>query len=37
MLKSSGENAKAFAYRYRIRQLTGLDEIGRIIDTFLSE
>ena len=37
ILKSRGENAKAFAYRYRIRQLTGLNEIGRIIDSFLSE
>ena len=37
ILKSRGENAKAFAYRYRIRQLTGLDEIGRIVDTLLSE
>ncbi len=37
ILKTRGENAKAFAYKYRIRQLTGLDEIGRIIDTFLSE
>ncbi|MAT49454.1 MAG: hypothetical protein CMA27_06445 [Euryarchaeota archaeon] len=37
ILKTKGENAKAFAYRYRIRQLTGLDEIGRIVDTLLSE
>ncbi|MED5485724.1 MAG: DUF835 domain-containing protein, partial [Candidatus Thermoplasmatota archaeon] len=37
ILKSQGENAKAFAYRYRIRQLTGLDEIGRIIDTLIIE
>ena len=37
ILKSQGENAKAFAYKYRIRQLTGLDEIGRIIDTLVNE
>ena len=37
ILKTRGENAKAFSYRYRIRQLTGLDEIGRIVDTLLSE
>ena len=37
LLKDKGETAKAFAYSYRIRQLTGLDEIGRIIDTLLAE
>ena len=36
ILKERGETAKAFAYKYRIRQLTGLDEISRIIDTLLS-
>tara|TARA_B100001758_G_C18399642_1_gene608154 strand:- start:1232 stop:2110 length:879 start_codon:yes stop_codon:yes gene_type:complete len=37
ILKEKGETAKAYAYRYRIRQLTGLDEISRIVDTLLSE
>ena len=36
ILKARGETAKVFAYKYRIRQLTGLDEISRIIDTLLS-
>ena len=36
ILKERGETAKAFAYKYRIRQLTGLDEISRIVDTLLS-
>jgi len=36
ILKDRGETAKAFAYKYRIRQLTGLDEISRIVDTLLS-
>jgi hypothetical protein len=35
ILKEQGETAKAYAYRYRIRQLTGLDEISRIVDTLL--
>ncbi|RAH13676.1 MAG: hypothetical protein CMB56_007525 [Methanobacteriota archaeon] len=35
LLKDSGEAAKAYAYKYRIRQLTGLDEISRILDTLL--
>ena len=37
ILKERGETAKAYAYRYRIRQLTGLDEISRVVDTLLSE
>ena len=37
ILKEKGETAKAYAYRYRIRQLTGLDEISRIVDALLSE
>jgi len=36
ILKERGETAKVFAYKYRIRQLTGLDEISRIVDTLLS-
>lgn len=36
ILKDRGETAKVFAYKYRIRQLTGLDEISRIVDTLLS-
>jgi len=36
ILKEKGETAKAFAYKYRIRQLTGLEEISRIVDTLLS-
>ena len=36
ILKEKGETAKAFAYKYRIRQLTGLGEISRIVDTLLS-
>ena len=35
ILKERGETAKVYAYRYRIRQLTGLDEISRIVDTLL--
>ena len=37
ILKERGETAKAYAYRYRIRQLTGLDEISRIVDSLLAE
>tara|TARA_B100000945_G_scaffold320477_1_gene330649 strand:- start:8122 stop:8997 length:876 start_codon:yes stop_codon:yes gene_type:complete len=37
ILKDRGETAKAYAYRYRIRQLTGLDEISRVVDTLLSD
>lgn len=36
ILKEKGDSAKAFAYKYRIRQLTGLEEISRIVDTLLS-
>ena len=36
ILKDRGETAKVFAYKHRIRQLTGLDEISRIVDTLLS-
>lgn len=37
ILKERGETAKAYAYRYRIRQLTGLEEISRIVDSLLAE
>ena len=35
ILKDRGETAKVFAYKYKTRQLTGLDEISRIVDTLL--
>lgn len=35
LVEDMGETARAYGFRFRIRQLTGLDEIERIIDNLL--